>query len=82
MNTNLKIRVKDRIGLVNEITTMISDLGITILKHDANVISSKGMEISSFNAKLYSEDYRSFALLKRKCEKIKGLVSFSFSDFT
>lgn len=76
MNATIHIKVRDRIGLVNEITGIIKNLGIGVVKHGAVVTMDRsGCPVSSFRAVLDIGDSAEFQLLTKRMRRIKGLIS-------
>ena len=75
--TSVRIRIKDKVGAVSELCGLISSLGIAIIRHDAAVAADgSGGAISVFRAELES-DRESMLLLRRRCERLRGFISYS-----
>lgn len=74
--TTLEIIAKDRTGLVNEITGIISELNISILHHRARVFNHKhkGM-ISEFKVDIKAENFEQIGLLIHRLNRMKGIIS-------
>ncbi|MCM1230891.1 MAG: hypothetical protein NC489_12225 [Ruminococcus flavefaciens] len=74
--TAIKIRSKDRTGLICEITKIFSDMNIGILNHSARVYNdrNKGM-ISECSLIVCPENEDITALAKRRLRKLKGVIS-------
>ncbi len=72
----IKIRSKDRTGLIFEITKIFSDMNVGILNHSARVYNdrNRGM-ISECNLIICPENEDITALAKRRLRKIKGVIS-------
>lgn len=78
MKTEVIVKVRDRIGVVSEISGKISSLGIGINRHGAKVTTDRsGMAVSIFHAELDMTDPGQLQALKRKCQRIKGFISFA-----
>lgn len=73
---SIKIRSKDRTGLIFEITKIFSDMNISILNHSARVYNdrNRGM-ISECNLIVCPENEDITILAKRRLRKIKGVIS-------
>lgn len=72
----IKIRSKDRTGLIFEITKIFSDMNVGILNHSARIYNdrNRGM-ISECNLIVCLENEDITALAKRRLRKIKGVIS-------
>lgn len=78
MKLTVKIKVKDRVGVVNEICGIISGMGIGIIRHGARVSEDRtGTQISCFQAQLDISGGDDILRLRRKCERIRGFISFT-----
>ena len=73
---HIEIRVRDRVGVVSEVTREISALGLPIHSHSARVIHDRsGAETSVFRANLYADD-AALTRLRKRCARIKGFLRF------
>lgn len=74
--TAIKIRSKDRTGLMSEITKIFSDMNVPIENHSARVYNdrNRGM-ISECNLTVRPENEDITATAKHRLRKIKGVVS-------
>lgn len=72
----IKIRSKDRTGLIYEITKIFSDMNVGILNHSARVYNdrNRGM-ISECNLIVCPENEDIAEMAKRRLRKIKGVIS-------
>ncbi|MBQ8961729.1 MAG: hypothetical protein IJ071_11040 [Ruminococcus sp.] len=78
MKTEVIVKVRDRIGVVNEVSGTISRLGIAILRHGARVSTDRsGTAVSTFHAELDTDSSAQLLTLRRKCQRIKGFISFT-----
>lgn len=73
---SITIISKDRIGLINEYTSIISDLDINILNHNAKVINNRnnGM-VSVFKVDILFDEDEKVKILRHRLSKIKGIIS-------
>lgn len=77
MKQKIEVRVRDRVGVVNEITGTISRLDIPLYQHDARISKdAKGTEISVFHGQIESDDIQTESL-RKKLSQIKGFLSLS-----
>lgn len=75
--TRIEIRIRDRVGVVSEVTREITALGIPIAAHKAHVSrDARGQAISVFRADLPTDD-AGLDRLRQRCSRIKGFLSFS-----
>lgn len=76
-NISIKLMVKDRLGLVNEVMKILFDLNIMIYNHKANVFQDnrKRINVATFklNLQLLSQD--SLNVLFKRFNKLKGFIS-------
>lgn len=72
----IKIRSKDRTGLIFEITKIFSDMNVGILNHSARVYNdrNRGM-VSECNLIVCPENEDITSLAIRRLRKIKGVIS-------
>ena len=74
MSVRITVRIKDRIGVVSEVSEALSRLDIAILSHSARVTRDRsGEHISVFRAELDTDDAET---ISRKLRRIKGFISF------
>ncbi len=75
-NISLEVLAKDRKGLVNEITMIISSMNISILRHNARVYNhmNKG-KVSQFKADVEIVNEQQIEMLISRLRKIKGNIS-------
>ncbi|MGN1085490.1 MAG: ACT domain-containing protein [Porcipelethomonas sp.] len=79
-SVSLQIISKDRTGLINEISGIISGLNITILNHNARVYNNRKKEmISDFKVAIRTDNYKTIELLVRKLKNIKGVIVVKLS---
>lgn len=72
----IEVRVRDRVGVVSEVTREISALELPIHSHAARVIHERhGAAVSVFRANLYADD-AALTRLRKRCARIKGFLSF------
>ena len=72
--TRIEIRVRDRVGVVSEITGAIASLGLPIRQHQARVVRERsGQEASVFRADL-AADEAGIRDLRRRITRIKGFL--------
>ena len=77
MKQKIEIRVRDRVGVVNEITGMISRLNIPLYQHEARVSKDvTGTEISVFHGQIETDEAQT-KLLRKKLSGIKGFLSLT-----
>jgi ACT domain-containing protein len=76
-NTNIKLTVKDRIGLVSEVMKTLSDLNIMVYNHKADVYQDncKHIQVATFRLTLESLPQDRLNLLLKKFNKLKGTLS-------
>lgn len=75
-SVSLQIVSKDRTGLVNEISGIISELNIAILNHNARVYNNRNKEmISDFKVYVQTNNDKNIDVLIRRLNKIKGVIS-------
>ncbi len=75
-SVSLQIVSKDRTGLVNEISGIISELNIAILNHNARVYNNRNKEmISDFKVSVQTDNDKNIDVLIRRLNKIKGVIS-------
>ena len=73
---HIEIRVRDRVGVVSEVTREIFILGLPIHSHSARVIHDRsGAEMSVFRA-ILSADESTLTRLRSRCARIKGFMRF------
>lgn len=76
-NISIKLMVKDRLGLVNEVMKILFDLNIMIYNHKADVFQDnrKRINVATFrlNLQLLSQD--SLNVLFKRFNKLKGFIS-------
>lgn len=75
-NVLVKVLSKDRMGLVGEITTVIAFLGADITSHNAKVYTNdKNQDMSMFEGIIELDGTVSLQVLLHRLHKIKGVVS-------
>ena len=78
--TRIEIRIRDRVGVVSEVTREIMALGITLAAHEARVShDDKGQAVSVFRASL-TLDEAELERLRQRCSRIKGFLGFTKLD--
>ncbi len=77
MKQKIEVRIRDRVGVVNEITGTILRLNIPLYQHDARVSKdARGTQISVFHGQIETDETET-ELLWKKLSTIKGFLSFS-----
>ena len=72
----IEVRIRDRVGVVSEVTREISALGITLADHNAHVSrDARGQEVSVFRAHLSADDAE-LARLRQRIARIRGFLRF------
>ncbi|MGN1410897.1 MAG: hypothetical protein ACI4WH_00105 [Oscillospiraceae bacterium] len=76
-NTNIKLTIKDRIGLVNEVMKILFDLNIMIYNHKADVFQDnhKHIQVATFRLTLEPLSQDKLGLLFKKFNRLKGTIS-------
>lgn len=75
--TRIEIRIRDRVGVVSEVTREITALGIPITAHEAHVSHDvRGQAVSVFRAELRLDEAE-LERLRHRCSRIKGFLRFS-----
>lgn len=76
-NINIKLIIKDRLGLVNEVMQILFDLNIMIYNHKADVFQDniKHINIATFKLILEPLSNDILNILVKKFNRLKGLVS-------
>lgn len=76
-NTNVKLIIKDRIGLVNEVMKILSDLNIMIYNHKADVFQDnrKRINVATFRLNLEPLSKDKLIVLFKKFNRLKGAIS-------
>lgn len=70
----LRIQALDRVGLVSEITGILTGLGLDIRSHSARVVrGSRGEYLSDFRAVLGAADPETIHRLRCRLRHIKGM---------
>lgn len=73
---HIEVRIRDRVGVVSEVTREISVLGLPIRSHSARVIHERnGAAVSVFRANLSADD-AALTRLRNRCARIKGFLRF------
>ncbi|MGN0631923.1 MAG: ACT domain-containing protein [Ruminococcus sp.] len=76
ISISLQIVSKDRIGLVSEISGIISELNIAIVNHKARVYNNRNKEIiSDFKVDVQTDNDKNIDVLIRRLNKLKGVIS-------
>ena len=80
MSANLyeiEIRIRDRVGVVNEVAAAMQRAGIPIVSHQARVIRERnGAEISVFRGKVQTDE-TGLRDLQRRLTRIRGFRKFT-----
>ena len=77
MKQKIEIRVRDRVGVVNEITGTFSRLNIPLYQHEARVSKdARGTQISIFHGQIETDGTQTQSLQKH-LTGIKGFLSLS-----
>ncbi|MEE5992235.1 MAG: hypothetical protein V3G42_03230 [Oscillospiraceae bacterium] len=77
MKQKIEIRIRDRVGVVNEITGTFSRLNVPLYQHEARISRDiKGTKISVFRGQIETTETES-ELLRKKLSGIKGFLSLS-----
>lgn len=76
-STNIKLIVKDRVGLVSEVMKTLSDLNIMVYNHKADVFQDncKHIQIATFKLTIESLSQEKLSILLKKFYKLKGYIS-------
>ena len=76
-NISIKLTVKDRIGLVNEVMKILSDLNIMIYNHKADVFQDnhKRIDVATFRLNLEPLSEDSLTALFKRFNRLKGFIS-------
>jgi (p)ppGpp synthase/HD superfamily hydrolase len=76
-NTNIRLTVKDRIGLVNEVMKILSDLDIMVYNHKADVFQDncKHIQVATFKLSLEFLSADKLDVLLKRFGKLKGTIS-------
>lgn len=76
-NTNIKLTIRDRLGLVNEVMKILSDLGIMIYNHKADVFqdNQKHIKVATFRLTLEPLSQDKLNILFKKFNRLKGAIS-------
>jgi (p)ppGpp synthase/HD superfamily hydrolase len=76
-NTDIRLTVKDRLGLVNEVMKILSDLDIMVYNHKADVFQDncKHIQVATFKLSLESLPKDKLNVLIKKFNKLKGVLS-------
>lgn len=76
-NTSIKLTVKDRLGLVNEVMKTLADLNIMVYYHKADVFqdNSKHVQVATFKLTLERLSPNKLNLLLKRFSRLKGTIS-------
>lgn len=76
-NTNIKLTIKDRLGLVNEVMKILLDLNIMIYNHKADVFqdNKKHIKVATFRLTLEPLSKERLNILFKRFSRIKGTIN-------
>lgn len=76
-NIGIKLTVKDRLGLVNEVMKILSDLNIMIYNHKADVFQDnhKRINVATFRLNLEPLSEDNLNTLFKRFNRLKGFIS-------
>lgn len=74
--TDVKLVIKDRVGLVNEVMKILSDLDIMMYHHKADVFqdNNKHIKVATFRLTLESLSQNKLDILLKRFRKLKGSI--------
>ena len=77
MKQRIEVRIRDRVGVVNEIAGTFSRLNIPLYQHEARVSrDAKGTQISVFHGQIETDETQT-RQLRKHLTGIKGFLSLS-----
>ena len=75
-SVRIEVRIRDRVGVVSEVTREITALSLPISEHNARVVRDRhGTDISVFRARIPADEGELYTL-RQRCSRIRGFMSF------